>query len=67
MHYTMDNLGGAYLGNLATDADAQQLGEYLETHGYELVMGDSGYYNVYLQGHVVSCWEWGEILRSIDW
>lgn len=62
MEYTADNMS-RFIGPDGTDEDAQKIGEYLGTHGWELVEID-GQFVAYRNGEEMTEYEWQEALNG---
>ena len=61
--YNADNMS-RFLGNLATDEDAQLMGEYLESQGWEMSIED-GEYHAFKNGQEMTEQEWHDALRNV--
>lgn len=53
-----------FLGNLASDCDAQRWGEHLLARGWELDLGSEGYFRAYRDGAEMTEQEWQDELAA---
>ena len=61
--YTSDNMS-RFLGSYANDQQAQAFGEFLETRGWQLIIGNDGQYVAYRYDEEMTEQQWMEELSA---